>query len=267
MWIIYQNHLPMSKFQCIQNSVVFKIFKISLIFIVLTACTEDDSSCDGGAFKGNVFLNSQEEVDVFGANCYSKIEGNLIIGLPSQPTDIHNLQPLSGLKEVVNGRLAIYADKLIDLKGLDNVTRLDGLRIDGCTSLITLFGLNSLSQIGITDVSDNSNQFDPSFIINYCPSLNSIEALDSLKKIQNFIIGGTVKLESLKGLENLDLVTGNLSIGYPSPHGEGANVNLVDYCALRHLFVNGEYNSDFVTIHSINFSPSIEDIMEGNCKK
>ncbi len=257
----------MSKFQLIQNSIVFKIFNISLIFIVLTACTEDDSSCDGGTFKGNVFLSSQEEIDAFGANCYSKVEGNLIIGLPNQPTDIHNLQPISGLKEVVNGRLAIYADKLIDLKGLDNVTRLDGLRIDGCTSLITLFGLNNLSQIGITDDIDISNQFDPSFIINYCPSLNSIEALNSLKKAQNFIIGGTVKLESLKGLENLELVTGNLSIGYPSIHGSGANINLIDYCALRHLFVNGEYISEFVTIHSINFSPTIEDIIDGNCKK
>ena len=257
----------MSKFQLIQNSIVFKIFNISLFFLVLSACTEDDSTCDGGTFKGNVFLYSQEEVDVFGANCYSKIEGNLIIGLPNQPTDIYNLRPLSGLKEVVNGRLAIYADKLIDLKGLDNVTRLDGLRIDGCTSLITLFGLNNLSQIGITGNSDNSNQFDPSFIINYCPSLNSIEALHSLKKTQNFIVGGTLKLESLKGLDNLELVTGNLSIGYPSQHGSGINTNLVDYCALRHLFVNGEYISEFVTIYSINFSPTIEDIIEGNCKK
>ena len=58
----------------------------------------EEVACDGGTFIGDAILTTQQEVDDFGALCYTKIDGNLsIVDLITNPDPITYLSSFSSL--------------------------------------------------------------------------------------------------------------------------------------------------------------------------
>jgi hypothetical protein len=114
-----------------------------------------------------------------------------------------DLQALSGYT-LVTGDLSILSSPLTSLKGLECLTQVESLVIDGNHYLVSLVGLESLESV-------------ESLAIKYNDSLTSLAGLENLKSVGGRLyIGPNPSLTSLAGLGNLKSVGGSLYIG-PNP--------------------------------------------------
>lgn len=142
----------------------------------INTCETVDNNEDEKIYTGNVVLNTQEEVDDFGNQGYTKIRGNLVINDASAP--ITNL----GLLE-----------KLVVVEG--------DLEIKYNVSLANLFGLQNLERV------------EGSLILRENPELNQISSLQSLQVIgESFAFFGNHKVISLDGLQNIAIINNDLEI-------------------------------------------------------
>src|SRR5210317_2566247 len=84
-----------------------RLIPLFVLSLLLWSCNNEavvEQVCDNGTYVGNVRLLTQQEVDDFGAMCYSKIEGNLILGENWDfDNNILDLSPLSSLTEIYQG--------------------------------------------------------------------------------------------------------------------------------------------------------------------
>lgn len=248
-----------------------KILTLLIVILCFNSCSEDEPPCDNGTFVGNVFLETQADVDEFGAKCFSKIEGNLRIGQIDFNNDITDISSLSSLKELTIGRITIYAYNLASLNGLQNLTKTGGLRISYCDKLKNIDELSNLKEIGDSiNFNDNVNirfQIDDLIITN-CGSLESIKGLQGLNTVNGIHFDSLFSLLSLEGLEYLITVGSSIQFGIPEGCLDVSCQNaIIDFCALQNLFINGNYNPERVIIYSPEFSPSVQDIIDGNCKQ
>ena len=127
--------------------------KTILLFILTTflnSCSDNENDISP-PIEGDVHLKNQQEVNEFGANNYSGINGNLTIGYQSGVRDITNLNPLSSLS-FIDGNLDInYNDNLASLNGLNNIESINGfLHIGDNNSLANLNGLSNLNSVVAT---------------------------------------------------------------------------------------------------------------------
>lgn len=237
-----------------------------------------EATCDGGTFVGYVSLLSQQEVNDFAAMCYSKIDGGLNIGYwLNSENDITDLSGLSTITEIYTsnyevefghwGLLSVSAGNLTSLDGLQNIRSVGWLRLIGNNGLTDFTGLNSLEAIAAprTRLFIWSN-----------PNLESFNGLENLKTIgdqdgfSEISIHGNHSLQNIDALSGLNEVYGDLDFGRLC--GDVAtwycyNMNLNDYCGLQNLFTNGIYGN-FQTSSGPdgnNFTPTIQDIIDGNC--
>jgi len=96
-----------------------------------------------------IMLTTQEEVNAFPKNhgC-ANVSGNLSIGLQTEWSNISNVDSLYQIK-TIGGGLGIYANKVRDLSGLENLKSISSyFWIRHCDSLRNLQGLNNLDSIG-----------------------------------------------------------------------------------------------------------------------
>jgi len=236
---------------------------------------------DNGTFTGDVFLFNQTQVDSFGALCYSKIDGTLILNdLDNSQDKITDLAPLSNLNEVyisnqpenqVKGGIGIFCDELTSLTGLHNITRLGVLSIDNCNSLLNLEGLRNLTSI--------DNEYGAWLRITNNSSLESLFGINNLTKIESgnatalLNINNNNALTNLDALENLDFVNGRIVFSETCGATDGNicfNYNVVDYCGIRNLLISETY-SEINWMPPIEldgyFMPSVQDIIDGNCSQ
>ncbi len=152
-------------------------------------------------FEGDVVLESQDDVDSFGQNGYTKINGNLEIGVFNTTIypRIENLEPLSSLI-VIEGKLVISSNyNLETLEGLNGITSIGGnLILDDNRFLEDVKALGQLEVIGgnlgITD----------------CWLLENIDALENISSINNLGLVANRMLENINGLTDLTEITGKL---------------------------------------------------------
>jgi len=181
--------------------------KLSLLFFIsflLFGCNTDDeeNACDNGTYIGDVILRTQQEIDDFGALCYSRIEGNLLIGNPDfdfssnrELTTIEDLISLKGLVEITDGLTIQACPLLLHLKGLENLISIgegSDLKINECRSLSTIAQLSSL-------VNNNKENDIQLFGVE---SLNSLKGLEGYAAAKQVIIVGS-SLVNLEGLNNV----------------------------------------------------------------
>lgn len=207
-----------------------KITILCIVALLTLSCTTDDSTspdeqaCDNGTFIVDILrLETQQEVNDFGAMCYSKIEGSLAIGVPFDlENDITDLSPLSTLTEIhapdnateFAGGLSVYAQNLTSLHGLHNITSITSLRINNCNALTDLSGLGSLQEI--TGLSATDDNFEGRFSIVDNPQLLSFVGLDNLTSIgqsstSNFVVEFSGSgFQSLEGLNNISTINGQV---------------------------------------------------------
>jgi len=132
-----------------------KIFKksiITLILISIIGCDTDGTDSINypeKIFEGNVILKTQQEVDDFGTEHYTRITGYLEIGqIETYNGSITNINELSSLTSI-DGFLRIQSLDLLDnINGLSNITQIGAfIELVGNYSLINLDGLNSITSV------------------------------------------------------------------------------------------------------------------------
>jgi hypothetical protein len=131
-----------------------------------TKFTEGTFEIPQKIFEGDVTLKTQQEVDDFGAEKYTIINGDLLIGKLTYLSNINSVSNLNSLKRI-NGSLTLVGlTELEDLNGLNNLIYIrDNMRLLGATDIIN----NSICAIS------------PSACIITWPSfLKNIEALAKL---------------------------------------------------------------------------------------
>ncbi|WP_452598313.1 hypothetical protein [Pontimicrobium sp. MEBiC01747] len=179
----------------------------------------------GGVYNGDVILESQLEVDVFGLFGYSEITGDLTIGALeiSGETDITSLNTLSNLTTVGGEVVIVRNSVLTTLTGLDNLNsiffRLNILSNDSLTSIINFDNLTT-----------QANQSGFSIIISNNSSLTGITGFNNLSTLNNktLWISGNPQLTSITGFSELES-TGSLFLTL--------NESLVDISGLSNLSV------------------------------
>lgn len=133
--------------------------------------------------------------------------------------DVESVQGLRGLKEA--NAIGFHTTRyLTNFEGLENVKRVR-CSIDivdaSITSLIGLSGLESLAQ-ECTDYNLKEENL-PALRILTCPNLISLEGMESLTQIPaDFEIGNNENLETLAGLEKITFLDGDLIIDQNNSH-------------------------------------------------
>ncbi|MEP5340635.1 MAG: hypothetical protein ABJL44_12895 [Algibacter sp.] len=207
---------------------------------VLSVCAIDI----GGAFTGDITLETQEEVDLFGLLGYSEINGILTIEGSDDLSNIASLLALESLTSVT-GDLNIYSnDSLKDLSGLENLTSVTGyLRISENASLLDVTHLRNLMLV-------------ESLIIVSNPSLTGLLGLENLSSVgETMYVENNDLLTSLEGLGNLILVGRDLRIW--------DNASLKDLTGLGKLASVGGYieitlNSSLIDIIGLKNLTSVD---------
>lgn len=191
-----------------------KVIGLLITFLFYSCSSEDQNSNENqNIFEGDVFLKIQEDVDEFGLNNYTGINGNLTIGFQDIVGSIvSDLTPLSSLT-FVNGDVTITG----------TTSASGGFNED----LTTLLGLNNIQEIG--------GAFKISNI-----GISNFGGLNSLTKIDGSLsIVGCSNLLEINGLSNLSTLNGDLSIGFYFGAGSTGNENLINIDGLSSLSAIG----------------------------
>ncbi|SDS53616.1 hypothetical protein SAMN05192545_1573 [Maribacter dokdonensis] len=141
--------------------------------------------------------NGSGTIDGFGN--LTTIGSNLTIQLAS---GVENLLFFESL-QMVNGSIFIaLMDSLTSLNGLEKLNTLFSLRLNANNSLLSLSGLNNISNI------------DEALMISGNRSLEDLKGLESLTTILNgdLNVSNNVNLKNLGGLDNLESIGGKLII-------------------------------------------------------
>ncbi|MBT8303186.1 MAG: hypothetical protein KJP09_01860 [Bacteroidia bacterium] len=191
----------------------------------------EETPCDNGTYEGNVVLTTQQEIDDFGAMCYSRINGSLTIGIVEYnvESNISSLEGLSSLVAVVGGLTLTQMPDLPNLSGLHNLNTISG-------------NLDILRCHMLTDFSELSNLTDPVgniwMAIVGNASLNSLNGLNGINNIAGLAIGLNHSLLDLNGLGFMDvegIIQIELSNGLISLEGLNFTDNTVHNIVLNNL--------------------------------
>lgn len=155
----------------------------------------------GKIFHGQVYLDNQQQVNDFGANHYTTIDGDIEISGP-----VTDLTPLLGIK-VINNGLVITRTSITNFSGLDSLEEIGAVFpndfwVEGNSNLINFHGLSKLRESRGDVQFDNNN------------SLINLDGLDSYFAASAGMlrIGECAKLQNLNGLKRLSFVGDNLYI-------------------------------------------------------
>jgi len=174
------------------------VYEESLITISITDLAED-------IYYGDVVLNSQEEVDDFGANSYRVIDGFLEIqGYDESVIPITDLSSLDSI-EIINGDLTISGcDSLLTLNGLNNISEIEKFVLFGNLIMEDISALKSITSVYGLYIQNNT-------MIKTLDCFSNITSLEG-----DCLITGSFSqsnsLTNLKGLDNITTIGGSLSL-------------------------------------------------------
>jgi len=253
-----------------------KIFlALSIVTLAFISCSSDDDTNDAtipsppleNIFNGDVVLTSQSEVDDFGVNNYTVINGSLTIHDLESTPNIINLNALASLIKVTNYLYITNNPDLINLQGLNNLYEVDNdFIIKNNNSLINLEGLDRIYIVeGLFTIEDNNSLLNLSGIEDfYTISILKIKGNNSLIHLNELInisaIGDLIISEnnSLTTLSGLDNIASALSLEITK------NTSLNNFCALN-ITILDNLEHEFYKVYDNLYNPSKEDLIAGNC--
>jgi hypothetical protein len=165
--------------------------------------------------EGNVVLNSQADVDAFGAQKYKEITGHLEIDDTGNPDPICDLSPLKRVRKV-GSYLIISASCVTDLDGLKKINSVGMLgpfgyiavRCENVTDIDALKNINTIT--GSINIITNLNLISIGKAFNKITSIESGKTAASITSSYVLNINGNTVLADLGGLENLATIERNL---------------------------------------------------------
>jgi len=277
---------------------------LCLTTLFIFSCSPDDSDQDN-VFFGDVFLQSQSDVNEFGSYGYIRISGDLVIQQSFNTVDeIVDMSPLDNLSIVDNGvfissitnidLLQLYMDEVGGILVSDsNMSVVSFPRLSMCTKAgFTIRDCPALQEINfqnlesiksgfnihnnpnlvdldglssLTTIGDNI-PFTTSFYITLNPSLSNLQGMSSISSnIDFFRIGNNASLVSLDGLDSLKLRDFEILF----------NSTLTDFCSISAFLADGQAydgssyldETSYMSIANNAFNPSIQDFLDGNCSQ
>lgn len=192
-------------------------------------------SFPAGSLNGNVTLNSQADVDAFGALNCKEIIGALVIEDTLGPSPICNLAPLSKIKEI-GSSLTVNSNCLTSLAGLDKIKSIGELGPFGFVGIAgtSLVDIEALSDVKTVTGSINIINCDQ--LTSVTTAFSKITAIESgkitapLTSVFVLNINDNALLTDLSAFSNLSRLEGGLRIT-----ANGALANLDDFAALNDI--------------------------------
>lgn len=265
---------------------------LSLTFMSCLLFESDNEELNVNEFIGDVILETQQDVDEFGANNYTSINGKLTIGsILESNASITNINSLNTLIYISKNLFIIRNDSLKNINGLSNLTSVGlYLSINQNGSLSSLNGLDNLNNVGATlQVSKNENlenidglsglkavgenmmvtensklqninglsnvtSFNGGLNISKNHSLTSIEGVNNLTSIYHLMIGHNILITNLDPLNNISSIDpeGTINIVF--------NADLIDFCGIEKLVASNNY-----TIANNGYNPTYQNFVDENC--
>ena len=214
-----------------------KILFLSLVLTTLFACSKDDDDTSQGPsgakiFYGDVTIKTPEDLERFGKNYFSIIDGSITIASNS----IDDLSPLITINEI-RGSLSIIPSVEIN-KSNDTLKSLEGLQ--------------NLQLIG------------DELYLNFLRGLESLQGLRSLRKVgELFTLRSCNALTTLDGLEKLRIIgRDSLHDPYEMSFNITGNRSLTDFCGLRNAIYSGRHGVDYNA-----YNPTREEMKTNACKQ
>ena len=175
-------------------------------------------------------------------------------------------------------------DAFVDFSGLENIKLLNSFSVDGNNSLLNFTGLENLEEINFVFSVDRnlllknfigleSLKFVGTYVDNFnneypiCKltgfGLESLEGLENLSVIGSLVVNRSL-ITNFRGLENLQIVLGDFTIGDSSP-SFGLNDNLENLSGLENLTSVGgtfqiSHNDNLSSIDELENLASIEEM-------
>ena len=219
----------------------------------------------GIAHDGTVILETQADVDAFGQQGITFIDGNLIIGRTAGTDSITSLAPLSGLKEVVYAFTLQPTCAITGLEGLENLEHVGGtFQIGGTTTATGLKHLEILTLPALKTVGVFSLLNTVTFIVEL-PELTNVSKLLNLNcplyqlQLPQLQTAGTLTLAAASNastslaqisLPALEEVEGNITVSYLSS---------VAKLSLPELKKLGGFSFSGMTLLSFIYAPKLEE--------
>ena len=245
-------------------------------------------------FVGYPILKTQAEVNTFGANNYTHINGWMRI----EGEDITSLESLSSLRNIKYSLWITKNNNLESLKGLSNIDSIgvadtsSDLYISENNNLKNLNGLESLKEVNFIRIIENPRLKNIDSLKNISSKLDKInisknDSLISLLGLQNIsevsdylYLKENKNLISLNGLDKLTKIGGTLTIQEnvslinlnPLSNIEVAgslwitlNDKLSDFCGLNKLFQSQLTSSFSMNTGGNLYNPNEDDLKNGRC--
>jgi hypothetical protein len=246
----------------------------------------------GNVYQGDVTLSTQQEVEDFGINEYTIIQGDLNIGTQTNYS-ITDLSFLHSLVEITGVLSIKYNDALTSLNGLNNITSVGTLSLHSNDALI------NLNELNITEVNNNLYITGNNFLTNIDGLQNistipgsigiwqngdliNIDGLQSINYVGHNLELWVNDLINIDGLQNITSVGGYIDITdeYDLVNLNGLlnlvsigsflriedNSDLSDLCGIRPLLLNNGLNSSYI-VNNNAYNPTLEDIIQGDCSQ
>lgn len=178
----------------------------------------DNTDASNGIFEGDVNLFTQEEVDAFGELNYKEITGSLYIFDKEEGLPITDLSSLITIEKIGDNLIIEGCNSLSSFNGLNSVVTVTEFSFSDNTGLTNLEGLDNLKDVSRFQVWNNSElesffpvkltQEEMSNIgVSRCPKLIDLQIFENVTKVVGpMVIGGCDALTTLTGLDRIKSV-------------------------------------------------------------
>ena len=228
-------------------------------------------------FIGDVTLATQEEVNVFGAENYTRITGSLIIGTEQTQFSVVSLAPLINLTSVRGVVIVSLNQNLPNLEGLNNLVTIESEAGQGTATERSIFSGNMLNSMealsslrtvnkslwisgkNLENINGLSNlEYVGTRLIVTNTKITNLDPLMNLTHVSQINLYENKHLTNLDGLSNINSPLDDISIQY--------NTLLDDFCGIRHVFLEyGEIDITAYVVFKNAYNPSQQAIIDGNC--
>lgn len=244
------------------------------IFVLFLNCTKDEEP--EVIYDGSINFTTQQQIDDFGMQGYTKILGNVIIGHLNGHTtsSISNLNGLIKLK-FIDGVLIIQSiTTLTDVNGLSNLSSIQYLGIVGNPNLLNIDGLENVSSdIESLTIWENNSLENINGLKNISVISGGIKLKDNpkLKDIDGFInlksVVGKIEIQrsdviNLDGLINLSSPVESIDVSYNSKLNNLSGLNNIPSVETRLLIYENQILTNFCGVETI-----VKQIIEDNNKE